>query len=181
MATIDNPTIGGDESWHDDVPSADLYSYKVIPYNETGKGDRSAVTIFVGQGIPMPVTDLRLSPCGHGAKIEWTAPDHGKFDAYLDKESLCFDITRSDGKIVATDYKETSFNDSDIETLALYSYSVKAKNIGENQSKSHQTPSVRTICGDPATFSFETIDDFNLWTVIDGNGDESTWFIHHGL
>ena len=176
LATIDNPTIGGDESWHDDVPSADLYSYKVIPYNETGKGDRSAVTIFVGQGIPMPVTDLRLSPCGHGAKIEWTAPDHGKFDAYLDKESLCFDITRSDGKIVATDYKETSFNDSDIETLALYSYSVKAKNIG---GESVEITSNAQVCGPsveiPATFSFETIDDFNLWTVIDGNGDESTW------
>ncbi len=178
VATLDNPVIGQEMSWHDDnVPASDLYAYKVIPFNEGGQGDRTSVTMFVGQGIPMPVTDLTLTAVGPDALLEWIAPDHGKFDAYLDLESLCFEITRSDGVTVATDCKETSFMDTTIENLARYTYYVKAKNIG---GESTTIFSDAVVCGPainiPATFAFESSDEFDLWTAIDGNGDESVWY-----
>ena len=58
--------------------------------------------------------------------------------------------------------------------------SVKSKYRGESVEITSNAQ-VWTICGDPATFFFaETIDDFNLWTVIDGTAT-STLPIHHGL
>ncbi len=108
VATLDNPDIGAEMTWHDDnVPASDLYAYKVVPFNEGGQGDRTAVTMFVGQGIPMPVTDLTLTSVGKDALLEWTAPDHGKFDAYLDLASLPYAITRSDCVTVVTECENT--------------------------------------------------------------------------
>ncbi|MBD5310663.1 MAG: hypothetical protein HDS13_00655 [Bacteroides sp.] len=178
VATLDNPGIGEDMTWHDDnVPSSDLYAYKVVPFNEGGQGDRTAVTMFVGQGIPMPVTDLTLTAVGPDALLEWTAPEHGKFDAYLDLESLCYEITRSDGVTVATDCKETTFLDKNVKKLARYTYYVTAKNVG---GESVQIFSDAVVCGPaveiPAVFAFENADEFSLWTAIDGNGDQSTWY-----
>lgn len=176
VQTLDNPGIGKEMTWHDDVPASDLYSYRLVPYNEAGKGDRSAVTMFVGQGIPMPVTDLTLSPEGSGAKLTWTAPDHGKFDAYLDLSSLVYEITRSDGVTVAADCSDTQFIDNTIENLARYKYTVKAKNIG---GESDIVFSDGVVCGPamsiPYTFAFATQEEFDCWEAIDGNGDESTW------
>ena len=67
VASMDNPGIGKEMSWHDDVPASALYSYRVVPYNEAGKGDTSAVSMFVGQGIPMPVSGLSLTAEGSAA------------------------------------------------------------------------------------------------------------------
>ena len=77
---------------------------------ETGKGTEVQSPIFVGQGIPMQVTDLEAIPLGHVAKKQnGPATRRGKFDVYLDKESLCFDITYGlMAKLRLTDYKETS-------------------------------------------------------------------------
>ncbi len=177
VASIDNPGIGKEMSWHDDVPASALYSYRVVPYNEAGKGDTSAVSMFVGQGIPMPVSDLSLTAEGAAARLTWTAPERGKFDAYLDKESLVFEITRSDGVIVAADCREPRFIDNTIDNLARYRYTVKAKNIG---GESSEVVSEGVVCGPavnlPHTFEFSSQEEFDTWERIDGNGDESTWY-----
>lgn len=176
IKTFDSPAVGEAMTYHDDVAASDLYSYKVVCHNEAGQGDRYVKTIFVGQGIPMPVSDLMLAPEGYGAKLTWTAPDHGKFDAYLDLSSLVFEITRSDGVTVATDCRESEFIDNTITDLARYSYRVKAKNIG---GESVEVVSDRVVCGPavsvPHTFGFATQEEFDTWEVIDGNGDENRW------
>ena len=177
VETLENPTIGAAMSWHDDVPASDLYTYKVIPYNEAGKGDRCAATVFIGHGIPLPVTNLKLEPSDNYAKLTWTAPVNGKFDAYLDPETLCYEIVRSDDVTVASEFKGTEFIDDSIETLARYSYRVKAKAIG---GESEEVISDAVVCGPavslPTSFTFATRDEFDLWTVIDGNGDETSWY-----
>lgn len=176
IKTFDNPGIGSTMTYHDEVDSSDLYAYKIIGINEAGNGDRSVKTVFVGQGIPMPVTDITLVSEGHGAKLSWKAPTHGKFDAYLDLSSLTFEITRSDGVTVATECRDTEFTDNTIETLARYSYTVKARNIG-GESLEIQTDAV--VCGPaialPTTFTFADENEFSLWETIDGNGDETSW------
>ena len=176
VETFENPEIGKEMTWSEELPASALYSYKIVPYNEGGKGDRSAITMFIGQGIPMPVTDLTLKPEGEYARLDWKAPDHGKFDAYLHKESLRYDITRSDGVVVATDLAATTYLDESIDKLAKYTYTVKAKNIG---GESVTVTSNDAVCGPyinvPYAFTFPTQADFDVWTAIDGNGDYQTW------
>ncbi len=176
LQSFDSPAVGEKMTYHDNVPSSDLYSYKVVCHNEAGQGDRSVITVFVGQGIPMPVSDLTLAPEGYGAKLTWKAPDHGKFDAYLDLSSLVFEITRSDGVTVATDCHGSEFVDNTIAEIGRYSYSVKAKNIG---GESIEVVSDKVVCGPaiaaPHSFEFASQEEFDIWEVIDGNGDENTW------
>lgn len=174
--TVESPEIGGVVTFSDKVPRSAMYSYKVVPYNSAGKGDRKAITMFIGQGIPMQVSNLVLTPENHGAKLTWDAPVNAKFDAYLDAESLRYEITRSDGVVLDTDFNGTEFIDSSIEKLARYSYTVKAKNIGGEALEVTSNPAV---CGPaveiPNTFSFASQDEFDVWTVIDGNGNEVSW------
>lgn len=176
VKTFDNPGVGKEMTWSEQLPASALYSYKVVPYNEAGKGDRTAVTIFIGQGIPMPVTELTLTPENYCARLEWKAPTHGKFDAYLDTESLRYEITRSDGVVVTSDCGATTYLDESVDRLARYTYTVKAINIG---GESTEVTSNDAVCGPsveiPYTFSFPSQDDFDVWTVIDGNGDYQSW------
>lgn len=185
--TAENPGIGATMTWTDNnVPASALYSYKVVPSNESGPGDRKAVTKFVGQGIPMPVTDLTVVGENEGAKISWSIPDHGKFDAYLDMESLRFDVVRVQEPpvpwmpkvetAVATDIKEMEYFDDSITELDKYTYTVTAHNIGGTSETVTSDPA---ICGPlveaPHTFAFQSQAEFNSWITIDGNGDGSTW------
>lgn len=176
IQTFYNPEIGGEMSFSDNVPESALYTYKVVPYNTAGRGDRSAVTLFVGQGVPMPVTNLALVPENHGAKLTWEAPKGGNFDGYLDTESLCYEIMRSDGIVVTDNCKNTEFFDNSVEKLARYTYTVKAKNIG---GVSLEVSSNSAVCGPavsiPTTFGFASREEFDIWTVIDGNGNDISW------
>ena len=176
VETIEDPGIGKDMTWSEVLPESALFTYKIVPYNEAGKGDRTAVTMFIGQGVPMPVTELTLTPENHGARLTWKAPEHGKFDAYLDTESLRYEITRSDGATIATDCAATTYFDATVDRLAKYTYTVKAKNIG---GESPAVTSNDAVCGPvvelPHAFTFPTQDDFDVWTVIDGNGDGQSW------
>lgn len=176
IQTFDNPEIGGRMSFTDNLPENALYSYKVVGYNTAGKGDRSSVSMFVGHGVPMEVTDLTLVPDNHGAKLTWEAPKSGKFDSYLDLANLTYEIVRSDGVTVAADCKETEYTDNSIETLGRYCYTVKAKCVG---GESLEVTSNDAVCGPavtvPTTFGFASQAEFNLWTVIDGNGNGISW------
>lgn len=176
VQTFESPAVGAEMTWHSEVPVSALYSYKVMAYNASGKGDRSSVSIYVGQGIPMPVTNLKLESVGANAHLTWTAPDHGKFDAYIDIPSLRYEIIRSDGVTVADAFEGSDFTDDTISTLLRYTYTVKAKNIGGESETVITDP---MVCGPsievPTTWTYSSDDEFNTWTVIDGNGDYSCW------
>lgn len=176
VKTFDNPEVGAEMSYTDNVDKNDLYKYKVVAYNEAGRGDRCAQTKFVGLAAPMPVTNIALTSEGDFAQLSWTAPATGKFDGYLHEESLRYDITRSDGKLVAQDLDDTEFTDESIKELGRYNYRIVAHNLG---GTSEEMQSEYVICGPavtlPATFNFSTPDEANIWTIIDGNGDENSW------
>lgn len=175
IQTLTGVAPGEKMQWTDKVGESALYSYKVVAYNAAGMGDRCAVTMFVGQGIPMPVSNLRLVPENHGAKLTWDAPKSGKFDAFLDTESLQYEIVRSDGVTLTSDCKDTEFFDATIEKLARYSYTVTAHNIG---GTSVEVISSSEVCGPSLTVPksfFESQEDFDTWTNIDGNGNDMFW------
>lgn len=173
---IANPTIGGHETYTDNVPSRGFYNYRLVGVNDMGHGDRVTVGTYIGTGDPQSVTDLHVENAVPNAVVTWTAPTKGKLDAYIDTTALTYDITRlPDSVKVASDIKTTSYTDNTIPKLAKYQYQVVAKASGYS---SDATVSETAILG-PAIEVPDTLlateENFNLWKTVDADGDYACW------
>lgn len=177
IKSLENPVIGGHMKFIDENVENGYYSYKVVGVNEAGKGKPKTLSKYIGNGKPMPVTDLKLVPDNHHARLTWTVPPKGQYESYIDPADLKYNIIRyPDSVVVATGVKGNSFVDASMKEVALLHYTVQAENA---QGKSVTTQSNDTVIG-PAivpnyTFKFDNQNQFNIWTVIDANGNDKTW------
>lgn len=175
--TIDNPVIGGHEVYTDNVPASDIYTYRVVPANEMGDGDRTSVTSFVGRGIPLPVENLTLKEENHAGRISWTAPVKGKYDSWIDKSTLTYDIVRYPDSIpVAQNVKDTTYLDNSMTEVGNVYYTVQPKTIdGVGEIMQTENVTIGPAIQVPYSFKFDTQNQFDIWTVIDANLNNSTW------
>lgn len=178
VTKIENTKPGAACTWTDvSISSRGMYGYRLICYNEAGAGDRITVSKYIGPGDPMPVTDAKVEPSGENAAISWTAPTVGKLDSWIDTADLTYDIMRlPDSVQVAKDLAATSFTDTTLPAIGLYSYTITPK-AGGHSGDAVQT--AQAVLGPaiqiPATIGFESNDQFSLWTVYDLNGNYSKW------
>lgn len=180
--TVDSPVIGGKEIFVDEAPYPDYYTYKVVGYNDSGKGDRCCVGAYVGEGVPCTPEDLVMTPDGDNVKISWSLAEKGSFGSYIDHSKVVFDIWRCSGTVampvkeqIAEGVSGCEYVDSPSQ-IGYYSYQVSARNeIGG----SDYIQSERLVCGPaitvPTTFSFPQETDAQVWTILDGNGDGGSW------
>lgn len=182
--SIVNPAIGGHHTWTDNgITERGYYQYKLVCGNDIGRGDRVCKGIYVGKGDPMGVTDLAadVSADGQGAVVTWTAPTQGKADSYIDVSTLNYDIVRfkdneTKGDTIALGHKGTEYVDNAIEAMANYSYAVTPNT---DNAKGDVVKTAKAVFGPafemPATFGFNTVEEFEIWKTIDANGNYSTW------
>lgn len=179
--TVDNPAIGGKETFTDTPGKPDYYNYKVVGYNYAGRGDRICVAGYVGMGIPQIPENAKAVAEDDGIRVSWTMPDKGMFDSYIDYADVTYDIIRYEGRqnmtstTVAENISAMEYVDTP-DHLGRFSYGIKAHNsIGKGGMAQTADvvggPSARA----PYNFSFNTENDQRSWTVIDGDGDYFTW------
>lgn len=173
---IANPTIGGHETWTDNLPSRGYYTYKFVPVNDMGHGDRSSISDYIGTGDPMGVGNLKAEPKDNNAIITWTAPTEGMFNSWINTADLTYDVWRMPDNVkVAEKTKQTSFTDTTIPQMGKYHYNVIAYTGG------FQSDSVSTdyIIAGPAYQAPDTLltdnQNFQLWTNIDADGSGTSW------
>ena len=176
--TVNNPEIGGHETWTDsDIPERGNYSYRLSGFNSAGQGDRASITIYVGPGDPMPVTNATATPDGANAKISWSAPTEGKYKSWIDTADLTYDLTRQPDNVkVAEGISATEFTDETVPAIGYYSYDIVA-HVGGYDSDKASTAAVMvgpafTI---PATIGFADQNQFSLWKSYDLNGNGYSW------
>ncbi len=180
---IENTKPGAACTWTDtNISGRGMYGYRIVCYNEAGAGDRITVSKYIGPGDPMPVTDTKIAPSGENAAISWTAPTAGKLDSWIDVADLTYDIVRlPDSAQVAKDLKATSFTDTTLPAIGLYSYAITPK-AGGHSGDAVQT--AQAVLGPaiqiPDTIGFANNDQFNLWTVYDLNGNYTEWRYTNG-
>ncbi len=173
---IENPAIGGHETWTDNLPERGYYTYKFVPVNGMGNGDRCSISAYIGVGDPMGVTNANAAANGSDANVTWSAPTEGKFNSYINTTDLTYDVWRMPGNVkVADKIQTTSLTDNDLPEMGKYHYNVIAYS-GGYQSDSVSTPVV--IAG-PAYQAPDTLltdyQNFLLWTNIDADGSNTTW------
>ncbi|MDE6484953.1 MAG: choice-of-anchor J domain-containing protein [Duncaniella sp.] len=155
---------------------------KVTLATDTLRGEPVEKTIFAGEDAPLDVTNVRVNIEGGIAKIDWEAPAGGANGGSIIPANITYVVTRMpDNKVIAEGIAATSVTDNDLPATArsIY-YTVKARNSkGEsNAVESNRVPASGAF-GIPFTETFDSADDFALWTVIDPNGGP-TWSYNDG-
>ncbi len=175
--TITNPTIGGNASWTATGLNNGVVNFTIVGENENGEGRPYTISTFVGFDVPAAVTDLTLTSEEENGKLTWTAPTTGLHNGTMGSSAINYKIVRlPDETVVATDHTTTTFIDNTVPGLGLYSYQVIASNAqGEGGSAISNTTMLGNAITPPYSMGFEDNEQYSLWTVIDNNGDGSTW------
>lgn len=180
---IEPTSPGAHCTWTDNgIDERGLKSYRIVCYNEAGSGDRTTITKYIGPGDPLPVTDATAVSSGFDGLISWTAPTQGKLESWINTADLTYDIMRlPDSVQVAKDITATTFTDTTLPKIGLYSYTITPK-AGGHSGDAVET--AKTVLGPaieiPAELGFNTTDQFNLWTIWDLNANYSKWSFTSG-
>lgn len=151
-----------------------IHRFEAVPANAAGEGVRLATSKYVGIDAPVAPTNLTLSPADDGkAHLTWTAPTIGYNDGYIDPAQVTYTVVRQpDNVTVATGLTATTYDDEVTAQPDNYYYEVTAY-CGERRGRT--ATSNKGVFGSgsslPITWTFDTEDEFKLWTVIDANGD----------
>lgn len=182
IATLDNQEVGKSVTWEDQaIPAAGKYDYKVVAVNENGDALGTPQVVkspWIGADIPVTVSDLTATAGENSIQILFTAPTQGKNGGWIDVSTLGYQIKRNPGQILLEENYTGNlpYTDSNIPEIGAYSYIVTAQTkdgVGE------PVTSNKAICGNakliPYSTTFDTTDDFDIFTVIDSNMDNKKW------
>lgn len=145
--------------------------------NAEGKSRQTETSMWVGPDIPADPTGVTLANNDQVATLSWTAPEEGLHGGYVNPGNLTYRIVRyPDSTVVAPAAKGTRWTEPiTAEQPVAYQYGITAIN-GTQQSNEVLTGFA--VFGDafqvPYLEDFEDPNSFNLFSVIDANGDGFT-------
>ena len=154
-----------------------LNSIEAFAKGEKGNGPKVKVKKYIGYDQPNVPTEVKFTvDNARMATVKWTAPTGGVHDGFLGPLKYnVYRISGTDTLNVATDITETSCQDQLPDgALKSYVYGVEAIN---NTQLSAMALSNNEIVGEAIEVPFfdDFLTDIALYTVIDVNGDASTW------
>lgn len=141
------------------------------------RGQSASTTVWVGDDIPSPVSNVALHVADGQAHLSWDAPTVGANGGTLDQAKLRYRVVRFPGATVVADgLTATSFTDTQLDpSLRTVYYAVTVSN---DKGSAPAVESNRALAAGafavPFAEHFDSADDFALWTVEDLNGSV-TW------
>lgn len=157
--------------WEDAAPLNGINTYYVVPCRVAGEiGMPDSVRCFSGNDAPAAPVDIKATKLGEQSiKVEWTAPNIGANNGYVNPASIKYIVTRQpDNKRVANTGK-TSFVDETITGDDNYYYQVQAYTEEGGKGGVATTEKVRAGLGwdTPQKFNLFEENEANRWTVED--------------
>lgn len=147
----------------------------LTPYSDS-PGASVTVTTWGGEDIPGVPANLTLSDVNGVPTLSWEAPEAGVHGGLYDKENVRYRVVKNnDNSELARDLTDTNWADDTFSGTAAVSYSVYAyTSKGEGPAASSE----KIVFGEgytvPFVCGFDNVDEFDLWTVVDLNGN-SKW------
>lgn len=146
----------------------------VILSNASGNSEKVSIRQWIGIDEPMPVTDVRIvKGSDTELTVSWNAPKASVNGGFFDTSRLSYSVTRlPDYKIVSQSQKELSFTDdlSSLEGQALIRYVITPyADTVEGASLTSDGIIMGKPFQVPLDFTFDTEEDYNIFTVIDNN------------
>lgn len=145
--------------------------------NAAGAGPEYYCVQYFGTDVPSAVSKASASRVKGGASVKWEAVTTGAHGVSFDPSNVTYNVVRyPDAVAVATGVKATECADNNaVTTLGSYYYEVTAL---DGSYKAEPTKSNSVVLGEalqvPYSKTFSD-GDLSLYTIVDANGDGSTW------
>lgn len=151
-----------------------LHTFTAYATNDAGDGVRISKAVYVGVDAPGAVGNLKLQATDDGkAHLSWSAPVIGRHNGYIDPSQITYTVTRfPDNVAVAKNITSTYFTDPVDLPASNFYYEVKGY-CGNREGVGTYTEEGLFGKGSalPCRFSLNTKEEYELFTVIDANGD----------
>ena len=159
---------------------AGLHIFSVVASNEAGAGVKNRLTVWVGPDVPKAPTDVAVAEDAdnHTYTVTWNPVTEGVHGGYINGSAVRYTVRRMPSDtVVATDIAETSYTDTYFTNgLENLYYEVVASHAGNVSETGASTPMIAGYLDLPYDMSErENNHLLDNWTVIDSNGDGSTW------
>lgn len=138
----------------------------------------SEAQAWEGADMPSAPTDVTATYSNGQSVITWSAPTKGLHNGTFDETETKYDIIRlPDSVTVAHDITATTYTDNFTPSqLGAYTYEVTAKNsVGTGGSAKSNAVVAGNAVTPPYSQTFTDEASFSLLTMVDADGDGSTW------
>lgn len=151
-----------------------LHSVKIVAENSAGPGELAARVFFAGYDVPAAPGKVTMKYENGNATVTWKAPTEGA-EGGLIRTPLTYNVTRMPGNVkVASGISATTFTEP-LEAAACYSYVITAVSPDGEGIPGESNSLVAGSCPVPFITSFDTEDEFKLWTIVDVTSGGSVW------
>ena len=178
-----NAVPGNASTFTDVVPAAGTYRYHVQACNAAGTGADQFVDVYVGADVlaaPANATATLDMTRLCSTVITWNAPTTGAHGGYAPTQNVTYNVMRN-GETLATGLTSCTYTDSNMATLARYTYQI----VAVNSAGAGEAAETNFLVNGPARNINPTMTaDFNgeaealLWTPLDANTDGYTFEWH---
>ncbi len=163
--TVNNPTIGGAETYAFTATEAGMYKFLVYGTNSVGDGPEATKTIWIGEDVPGAPTNVVLTATSNGGHISWDAPTTGLHEGYINPANVTYTLVRLPNTVVADELTSTEYSDDFNPSIGNYQYKVVASNsIGEGGSANSNV----ALLGAEGILLYETFSDVAVGQIPAG-------------
>ncbi len=170
-----NPAVPG-QDYSAEIPTQQgVNSIEVVAVNSEGAGEPASCSLFTGDDVPLPPTNVKMEVRDGKAYLTWEAPRQGENGGFIDPSTLTYEIQRrSDFQFVeeafsGTEYVDVLPDNINSRPRQLF-YCVRA--ISKGGKSLYSGDSNRYITGDALqipfseSFAGQNYDDGHYWHSI---------------
>lgn len=160
------------------MPKSGAYAFEVTASNGEGAGVTARTEAYIGYGVPAAVEAVTFAIEDGKNVVTWDHVTKLTEGDYLAGGHASYRIVRQPGNVVLSDnLSENRFEEPALDgTLQATYYEITAVN-GDMSATATKSNSIVTGSSVELPFeeNFEDASSLNLFTVIDGNNDKTTW------
>ena len=164
------------------VPASGNYKFTVTVANSVGDSPKAKMTLYVGNDVLKPVSNLVLAYDGTNMNLSWDAATETVNGGYFDPAQVRYTVTRYPGAVVVADKQEgTSFSEPmSAEVLTSFYYTVVASWGDEASAEAVSNQVQLGIIVPPYINTFDDENALNGYTNINGYDDDRKWELYGG-
>lgn len=157
-----------------------VVNFVAVASNSEGESSQAKASCYVGKGTPAATSGVVLAYADGILTLSWEAVTESSDGGYINPAEILYDIIDVAGSIVAADIPATSWTKEQAAPteFTAFSYGVVAK---YDAKTSKSVMSNQIFLGHhtaPLAMDMSKKDIFDQHSVLDANGDGSTWIFH---
>lgn len=132
VGVVETPAPGAEVIAVDKEAVTGINTYSVAFFNEAGKGYAATTEAYVGEDVPMPVSNVVLRQEGDKAVLTWEAPTEGVNGGYINPANLRYRVALvSNNADVAANLDQCTYTDAtqDVAVQHALQYTVFASSL----------------------------------------------------